>query len=387
MNKTRMFFTFALAFLVLFSAGAVVLAPAPGANAEGTQSEMTTAHVNMKSSDTLSSETVGDPDAAGETKWVQADYDQAPLSRANKRWVDVGTWTSSSRDMKFTIGGQIQFNLWYTTRDEGYADGPEFRFTLTADGTQLTQLTGQQDQAVQTPKEYTTSGQFEPVELAPSASMELKIEYRSFEDCDIYFDNATYDSGFFVESDFLKTFAYGGKDKMISIEVHDSWGANWDAVGTYVEIAIDGTVQEDLGFITKNGGTYTVDQEEYKSTLIEWRLDISPEKGQNITIWVKYTPASKGEDRGFENGFEWGSAGGGGGTPGGGSDDDDDSSDDTMLYAGIGAIAILGVVGVGAFLFMKKKKEDGGSKDFDEEDEDDDEDFDDDDEMDYDEDE
>ena len=384
MNKKGTFFTLSLFTLVVLLAGVAFVSTVEEVTGQG--QEQARIHVNLKAGDALSSETKA-PDGQKEQMWVQADYDQGPFTRANKRWVDAGTWTSAARDSAFQFGTRVTFNIWYTIRDEGYQADPEFRFTLAADGTQLVQTTGpvgadNGDQLT----EYTMNANFDSIELAANAELSLDIDYRGWEDCDIHYDNATVDSGFFVESDFCMVFSYGGKGDKITTEVYDAWGADWDKVGNYVEISVDGT-KIDADFITRDGKKYKVDQEEYQSTLIQWTLEEDLQTGQNVTIWIKYSPApgETGSDRGFEKGFEVGSGGGGGG---GGSSGDGDSDDewyeDTMILGGIGGVVAIAAVALIFMFVIKPRREAGGDEDEeDEEDEDEDEEDDEDEEMDY----
>ena len=362
MIKKEKFFAIALFVLMVISTGLAFVSNVKVGSGESSKSQEAFLHVNLKGGDKLHSETK-DPNAEGETKWVQADYDQVtPFSRAQKRWVDVGTWTSSSRDSTFKFGTRVTFNIWYSIRDEGYNADPEFRFTLSVDGTQLVQVTGPtgQDPGDDSILEYTASGNFDPIDLEPDSELSLKIEYRAWEDCDIYYDNATYDSGFFIQSDFCKVFNYGGKDNKIFVEVYDGWDADWRLVGYYIDITIDG---QDVkpGFVTKEGCKYTVDGTMYRSTLIEWTLDQQLEKGQNVTIWIKYTPADKGEDRGFEKGFEVG-ASGGGTPPGGGNEEESSGNDNTILFIGAGGAVVAAAAGIGIYMFVIKPRREGSQE-------------------------
>jgi len=386
MNRKGRVFTLVLFILIVLSAGVAFVSTVE--EVTGQEQEQALLHVNLKGDDSLNSETKA-PDAQGETRYVAAEYTELYGGRSNKQWVAVGTWASSARDSAFDFGGRVTFNIWYRLIQEmDYSGEPEFRFTLSADGTQIIQLAGPegQDPGDDSIIEYTVSGNFDSFVLDAGMDLSLDIEYRAWEDCEVNYDNASYDSGFFVDSNFCMVFSYGGKDDKITTEVYDAWGANWDMVGYHIEISIDGTEVTDAGFITKSGNKYTVDQDEYQSTLIQWTLTEDLQKGQNVTIWIKYSPADVGEDRGFEKGFEIGSGGGGGGGGGGGSGngDDDDDDDNTMIYAAVGSVGAAVAV-VGLVLFVKKRGGSEEEEDYDEDEEwdEEDEDYDEDDEMDY----
>ena len=249
MNKKGTFFTLAIFILVVLSAGVAFVSTVE--EVTGQEQEQARIHVNIKGDDSLNSETKA-PDGQEESMWVQADYDGDQGARINKRWVDAGTWTSSARDSTFQFGTRVTFNIWYTIRDDGFEADPVFRFTLAADGTQLVQTTGPigQDNGDQL-TEYAVNANFDSIELAADAELSLDIDYRGWEDCDVHYDNATVDSGFFVESDFCMVFSYGGNGDKVTIEVYDAWGADWDKVGNYIEISVDGT-KVDADFITKD---------------------------------------------------------------------------------------------------------------------------------------
>jgi len=392
MNKKGRLFTLILFMLIVLSACVAFVSTVE--EVTGQEQELVPLHVNLKSGDELNSETKL-PSDQQEQMYVQADIDDGYAAR-RKYWTDAGTWTSSSRESAFNVGGRVTFNIWYNIIQGSpeYDALPEFRFTLSADGTQLIQIAGPegQDPGDDSILEYTVSGNFDSVELEPGAELSLYIEYRAYEDCNIHYDNATYDSGFFAESDFCMVFSYGGNGDKVSTEVYDAWGADWDRVGNYIEIFIDGAEANVSGFITKDGNKYTVDENEYQSTLIQWTLEEKLQKGQNVTLWIKYTPApgETSDDRGFEKGFEVGSGGGGGGGGGGSSGGDGDSDDDkwyedTMVLGGIGGVAAIAAIGL-VFMFVIKPRREAGDEDEDEdydEDEDEDEDYDEDEEMDY----
>ena len=384
MNRNRKIFTFALFILMMLSTGVTFLSPVEEVGGEDSEAETASLHVNLKSGEELSSETQA-PDAQAEVMWVQANVNNYGAV-IQKDWGDVATWRSTSRERMFSFGGNVAFNIWYSLRDEGHDGGPEFRFTISVDGQQVSQITGPQgeDNDDDTIFEYKATGTFDPIELPPDAELSLKLEYRSFEDCDLYYDNATYDSGMFAESDFCKFFSYSGKGDKIDIEVYDAWGADWDKVGSYVVISIDGQETSFSGFITREGQTY---EDDVQSTLIQYTLEEGLVEGQTVSIWVKYSP-SPGEtpgDRGFEKSFEVGAGGGGGGGGDGGSsggDDEDDDANNIIIFGAIGGVVAAGAIG--GFVFMKKRGEgDEDEEEYDEDEEDEDEDYDEEDEMDY----
>ena len=261
-------------------------------------------HTNVKAGDMLHPETKGDPDAAPESRYVQADYNEMYPGgpRSSKQWVTVGTWTSSSREVNFTIDGGVTFNVWYQIIDEGYSAGPEFRFTIRADGLVLIETTGPEgpDPGDDSIIEYTVSDNVAPREISKDEELSLEIEYQAFEDCNIYFDNASYDSGFQSEVDFLQTFNMSARGSEVTLEVYDAFSSDWEEVKNYLELTVDGEAAGVEDITTEPGGTHTIYGEEITGTLITWTLEEPLNGSEEVEAWVKYTRADDGEDKGLK---------------------------------------------------------------------------------------
>jgi len=169
---------------------------------------------------------------------VEADYDQGPGMRSNKRWVDVGTWTFTPEELNIEVGGAATLKILYSILDEGYGADPEFRLTLTVDGILLVQSTGTigQDNGDQV-TEYTISGNFDTINLPAGVELALQIDYRSWENCIIYLDNPDHESCLvFSEFEMLVGLPYFTASDLspgthtITFKVQDNYGVWSDEV-------------------------------------------------------------------------------------------------------------------------------------------------------------
>jgi len=265
-------------------------------------------HINLKEDDILHPETKGDPGAAAESRHVEADYDESPVpiigsDRKNKRWVEVGNWTSHafSRACNFTMGRRAIFNIWYSIRDEGYGASPEFRFTLGAGGTELVSAAEpEDDDHGETIVEYTASGDFEPVDIGPGTEFSLKIEYKAWEDCDVYFDNLSHDSGFVAESDFLHLYDMTTSGGNVTLELHDAFGTNWEEGKNFLVLRVDGNLTAARTITTREGGKHDMNGTTVTGTIVNWDLGEDFAGGEDVCVWVKFTPAEVSENRGME---------------------------------------------------------------------------------------
>ncbi len=335
-------------------------------------------HINLQDDSSLSPETKGDANETGATQTVYADYDDIFIGRSNPRWVDVGTWSSTSRDSEFVIDATpIVFNMWYSIAGETNGAQCTFRFTLSVDGVQVAYVEGEsEDPNANEVVEYTASASAEMTTVPAGANMELYIEYKAFEDCDIYFDSVAYDSGFWLDTDFCKVFSFEAKTKEVSLEIYDSFQVDWEEVANHIILEIDGSKTTDAMLTVEKGKKRNVNGTDLNTETIVWEFSSALVKDQVVTIKIRF---NDGEHNGFTFQVEVG--GKAVGNPSSGDDGDDDGSDDTMLYAGVGGVLILLCVG-GAVLFMKKRKEDGND-DFQLDDEEDEDYEDDEDEMEY----
>jgi len=331
-------------------------------------------HVNMKAMEELSPETKEDRSDAGEFQHVDADYDENSLiiigTRGNARWVDVGTWTTSSRDSNFIIyGDSITFNIWYEIAGEMADDSQcTFRFTLLVDDAEIAQAEGPEETPeANTIVEYTAhTNDFSETDVPVDSVLKLKVEYKALEDCDIHFDCANYDSGFWVEANFVKVFGYSASTTSVQIEIYDGFSPDWIAVSSYFVLEVAGNNTSFGDPSISEGKSREYNGSKLKTTFIEWVFDTPIENGQSVSLFVAYTIGGK-DDAAYELSVEAGS----GSVFGGGDDDDDDdfeiAGQDGYMVSGIIA-AVAGGGAAGAFFVIRKRREED-DEDYEEDDE------------------
>ena len=385
MNKKSLSFlvtTLAIASLVFSS---LSFFPGEAAASNDPLLDGATFHVNMKSANALSSETKGDANESGETLHVTADYESYEIpgvggGRRNPQWVDVGTWSSTRRDSAITIEDiSVTFNIWYSIAGETTGAESTFRFTLSMDGEQIAHVEGSsEDPPGNQIREYTASVFPDISYVVPAESvLELYIEYKAYEDCDVYFDSANYDSGFFADSNFCKVFGYKVSTNSAKVEIYDAFDANWEEVSSYLILEVDGSAVS-AEIMVEQGKTRNMNGTDFKTSYIEWIFETPVQEGQSVDLYIKYVAGSK-DEAGYQLRLDVGE---GAGTLGGSGNGDDGGGDDNdMIYAagGIGAVVVV----VGLVLFRKKRGGSEEKEDFDEDEDDEDEEYDEDEEMDY----
>lgn len=162
----------------------------------------------MRTEDRLESD---DPeDGSYVWKRIEADFDDGPLpqTRSNRRWVTAGTWISEPTTQDITLEGPVTFNIWFREVDEGYDNLPEWRFILLYDNQSIAHVeTGETASDPEDIIEITDTAhlsltrQTDSITIAEGGVLSLSIEYLGFEDVNIYFGNASYDSGISVYAD------------------------------------------------------------------------------------------------------------------------------------------------------------------------------------------
>jgi len=330
----------------------------PGADGQVIR-EFKQVHINLKAEDLFSPEYEHRGDTEPQTLRINADYDQYPLSRTNRRWVDVGTWTSDTLDGDMTVQGTVVFNVWFQEIDEGYDNQPSWQFDLLLNDESIAHVeTGTTASNPNQPIEVTAQAQLnEPSFTAISGdTFGMNIQYMGYEDSDLYFDNMDYDSGAAVEMDSIIIF---NADKS-SAKFYDAWGLNWELDGKFfcsidyggvVNMGDNDTVVEDGGNMDGDNGTT------YRTNRIKFD-NIEKGTGSVVTVTINYGPNETSEGWSME-------AGSGGGGNGGGNGD---NGDDDFPIAIVGGVAVVGALGaVGAFLFIQKRKAGTGEVEYEEE--------------------
>ena len=282
-------------------------------------------HINIKAGDEFHPETKADPNASPETLRIEADYDEDPVlhTRSSKRMVDIGTWTAPDRKYNITWEGGFQYNICYQIHQEGYNADPEFRFELEAGGLHA----GVNYDAEDTGDEYIIRMSFDYMErneifiIEPEDPFSLNIQYSGYEDCTIYFDNATWDSGMLLEANILSINNTIWKKNYIEFDIVDSFGTNWGNVIQYFDISQGNDSIPFSNFEVTRGESVTINGTIVETQRIRLILDGSISKEEPIRFSAKYTQRSfeeneativtlyyqskDNDDDEFISGFDW----------------------------------------------------------------------------------
>ena len=248
-------------------------------------------HLNMKEMDDLSPETWGDN--------REAIKENPPRSYENvfdenvgrtREWKDVGTWTTSNTNV-FDLGlsGPVKFNIWWRETDEGQDDGydaqVQYRFRLFIDGVDSAFYTdeggGSHECAQSNPCQWTgDTNDLNVTSAAKGTIFELEIEYWAFSDIEIYYDNASFDSGVAFGADAIKFGQSGINGQAVSFDFIQAWDTDArEAVnGDYIRLIVDGvglnsSLQKDGYPIIEDGLDYALNRTTITSTKITWYID------------------------------------------------------------------------------------------------------------------
>ncbi|MBO67630.1 MAG: hypothetical protein CL398_04895 [Acidiferrobacteraceae bacterium] len=132
-------------------------------------------------------------------------YTQFSNSARSREWTEIGTWNSEDLDADFSFTG-IEFNMWWVEddEDENYNARMQMRWTLSADGNEIAHYQDTGDD------EYTCErDRWDPCEwvgfmeisetFVAGQSLSVKIEYQSFQDIFIFYNDMRDDSGILFE--------------------------------------------------------------------------------------------------------------------------------------------------------------------------------------------
>ena len=316
-------------------------------------------HINLKAGDGLSPETEHDNETEAQRELVIAQYDDFGVGRTNRQWVDVGTWMSDGIENALTLdSGQYRFNMWFQVVDSTYTADPDWEFTLRRNGVDVTsvQVLNTAESNTQPIEIWANSNVGSPEEAEAGDTFEIYIRYRAWEDCYIYYDNVTYDSG-----------GVGSMDSVIilqadtsSAKFHDAWGINWESQGKYFcQLNYGGEVNVgNFETVISEGGTVeTENGTAYPTTKIKFN-NIIKGNGSDVMITINYGDVNASEGWTVEAGSN------GGGNGGNGNDDDDDFPVE-MVGGGV-IVFVLVIVLVYLFVFKKRGAEEEGDEEYEE---------------------
>ena len=276
----------------MFVVMAIFFIPASKAD-EGLTGGMEHIHLNMKEASDLSPETWGDEtrEAIKENpprSWTST----TPFdSTRTREWKDVGTWTTSNGPgFDIGLGAPVKFNIWWRETDQGQDDSydaqVQYRFRLFIDGVDSAFYTDEEngeshDCAKPEPCEWTGNTNDLNVTSAPKGTIfELEIEYWAFSDIEIYYDNATFDSGVALSSNAIKF----GKSKIDGKTVGFDFVQAWDTKveeaieGNYISLLVEGVelnnFEQNSGYPkVEDGYSYDFNGTAVMSTMVTWYVD------------------------------------------------------------------------------------------------------------------
>tara|TARA_B110000438_G_scaffold156054_1_gene149720 strand:+ start:1713 stop:2795 length:1083 start_codon:yes stop_codon:yes gene_type:complete len=278
----------------------------------GLTGNMEPIHLNMKESNDLSPETWGD-------NTREAVMDNPPRSYTSqtadftrtREWKDVGTWTAMNGNVfDISLGGPVKFNLWWRETDQGQNDDydaqVQYRFRLNIAGQEAAfysdEGNGQHECAQSKPCEWTAQVNSINVSSAPKDTIfEIEIEYWAYSDIEIYYDNASFDSGAAFSSDAIKFGQSTINGQTVGFDFIQAWDTDAkEAVdGNYIRLLVDGvglnSSNQRTGYpIVEDGKDYDLNGTSITSTKIIWYIDDEYAKVDQSVISFSLTKRSSG---------------------------------------------------------------------------------------------
>jgi len=251
----------------------------------------------MKEMDDLSPETWGDNNKKAIKKNPPSSWEDDPTGffGRTREWKDVGTWTATNGNV-FDIGlsGPIKFNIWWREvdgengQDDEYDAQVQYRFRLNIDGKDAAFYTDEDESGGEThecaqsnPCQWTGDTNDLNVTSAPKGTIfDIEIEYWSFSDIEIYYDNTSFDSGVAFAADAIKFGQSNINGPVVSFDFVQAWDTDpKEAVnGNYIRLIVDGvglnnTLQRSGYPIIEDGAEYQLNGTKITSTKITWYIE------------------------------------------------------------------------------------------------------------------
>ena len=251
-------------------------------------------HLNMKEASDLSPETWGDNTREAIKDNPPRSYSSGILDTTRTReWKDVGTWTTSNTNVfELGLSGPVKFNLWWRETDQGQDDDydaqVQYRFRLNIDGQEAAYYTdegedgGDSHECAQS-KPCEWNGEVGKINISSAIKgtiFDIEIEYWAFSDIEIYYDNASFNSGAAFGADAIKFGQTGINGQAVSFDFVQAWDTDAkEAVdGNYIRLIVDGvglnsSLQKDGYPIIEDGIDYDLNGTSITSTKITWYVD------------------------------------------------------------------------------------------------------------------
>ena len=249
-------------------------------------------HLNMKEASDLSPETWGDITKEAMKDNPPRSWSSYPLDQGRGReWKSIGSWTAT-KGINFDIGlsAPVKFNLWWRETDQGQDDSydaqVQYRFRLNIDGVDSAFYTdedsgSQHECAKSEPCQWTgDTNDLNVTSAAKGTIFEIEIEYWSFSDIEIYYDNSSLDSGVMLGSTGIKF----GNSQINGQEINFNFVQAWNAdiqeaiKGDFLTLTLAGislpNSEQKNGFPrVEEGRTYTFNGSDVKSIKITWLVE------------------------------------------------------------------------------------------------------------------
>ena len=277
-----------------------------------------TIHFNMKEDETtlsLQTKGPGEPEAK---KDVDADLDYVLPGggAAGRNPVHVGEWISD-KAMYRQIMRIESANLWYDESGEYEDNDCIWTFEIKING-ETVETIERDCQQEHTPGQdgYTREEVFSisvDITLEPGDEFSMDLTVETWDDIDLFFDNATYDTGYYVVTNPLTFAGVSRSGETVSMEFIEAWPVSWKdnlrfdyiiVQDEYMEVMDNNAAQVSTGEgIDMGNGTV-------QSTVITWS-DIPADN--NVKIHMDYTVFVIGEMGGAnatESMIEFSTAGG-----------------------------------------------------------------------------
>jgi len=257
-------------------------------------------HFNFKENGILLPETKGDLTAAPEEIYVEAEYTEIGGLRVNKQSVQVGKWVLSSREMDFNFTIEY-FNFWYYIVQEPFQDAdPEYFFDFNLNGNLLIDGTSNSfDPDNEQVREHVWNMELDTIFVSYYDLIEIYFNYSGYEDLVVYIDNATYDTGIQGNTNILFPLGISAKSNKISIEIYDIFNSNWNEVKSFIDVNINSTLFSIDSIEIEEKNNVHLNNTHVNTTIINWNLNNSFIGGEEVKIWIKFTFAQPGEEKGI----------------------------------------------------------------------------------------
>ena len=252
--------------------------------------EMSTVHLNLKEAAELSPETDGTREAIEEKPPRSWEENILTLGFTRTRdWTTIGTWNSDTVKYDTNISGNssVQFNMWWVEddTDEDYNARFQMRWTVETDsGEEIVSFEDDDEYICEqdrgNPCEWTGQiglggGENSTTALSEGSGISVTIEYQSFQDIFIYYDNATFDSGMAWDAEGIFVGGVTNNKTEISIDLVQAWKTDLGMAldGGYIILTAGGQEINNTEATVGAGEEYEINGTAVSSERITWIVE------------------------------------------------------------------------------------------------------------------